>query len=381
MRRRLRMVQVTHLDGPGGGPRSLVRHMLFYLAEFDSVILHGGSGLIAKMCDRVGIPHRQLRLDKKRWLGIGFIQLVRWFWKIRPDVVILHGQWAGPVGALAARLAGIRNVLYVVQWPAFYTDWDPLRILRNFFSEKIPCRLAARVITLCEGPRYQFLYRGLCPPDKILSIPNPLSHAVLPTPEERGAVRERWGWDEKEVHVVSVGRLVDQKRVDWLIRAWGVVAREGIQARLWIVGDGPERAGLERLSEGLGLGGQIRFLGEQKNGWAFLAAADIAVMTTAYEGLGNVVPEALAAGVPVVVSDADGPRDVVTEGREGFLVPPGDIAGMAARILQLARDPELRVRMGREGKRKAEEFDGNRILRQYVSVIEDLAFSPSAGRG
>ncbi|NBR64293.1 MAG: hypothetical protein EBT77_08340, partial [Verrucomicrobia bacterium] len=228
------MVQVTHLDGPGGGPRSLVRHMLFYLAEFDSVILHGGSGLIAKMCDRVGIPHRQLFLDKKRWLGIGFIQLVRWFWKIRPDVVILHGQWAGPVGALAARLAGIRNVLYVVQWPAFYTDWDPLRILRNFFSEKIPCRLAARVITLCEGPRYQFLYRGLCPPEKILSIPNPLSHAVLPTPEERGAVRERWGWDEKEVHVVSVGRLVDQKRVDWLIRAWGVVAREGIQARLWI---------------------------------------------------------------------------------------------------------------------------------------------------
>jgi glycosyltransferase involved in cell wall biosynthesis len=381
MRRRLRMVQVTHLDGPGGGPRSLVRHMLFYLAEFDSVILHGGSGLIANMCDRVGIPHRQLHLDKKRWLGIGFIQLVRWFWKIRPDVVILHGQWAGPVGALAARLAGIRNMLYVVQWPAFYTDWDPLRILRNFFSEKIPCRLAARVITLCEGPRYQFLYRGLCPPDKILSIPNPLSHAVLPTPEERGAVRERWGWGEKEVHVVSVGRLVDQKRVDWLIRAWRAVAREGVQARLWIVGDGPERAGLERLSEEFGLGGQIRFLGEQKNGWAFLAAADIAVMTTAYEGLGNVVPEALAAGVPVVVSDADGPRDVVTEGREGFLVPPGDIAGMAARILQLARDPELRARMGLEGKRKAEEFDGNRILRQYVSVIEDLAFSPSVGRG
>lgn len=381
MRRRLRMVQVTHLDGPGGGPRSLVRHMLFYLAEFDSVILHGGSGLIANMCDRVGIPHRQLHLDKKQWLGIGFIQLVRWFWKIRPDVVILHGQWAGPVGALAARLAGIRNMLYVVQWPAFYTDWDPLRILRNFFSEKIPCRLAARVITLCEGPRYQFLYRGLCPPDKILSIPNPLSHAVLPTPEERGAVRERWGWGEKEVHVVSVGRLVDQKRVDWLIRAWRAVAREGVQARLWIVGDGPERAGLERLSEEFGLGGQIRFLGEQKNGWAFLAAADIAVMTTAYEGLGNVVPEALAAGVPVVVSDADGPRDVVTEGREGFLVPPGDIAGMAARILQLARDPELRARMGLEGKRKAEEFDGNRILRQYVSVIEDLAFSPSVGRG
>jgi len=76
MSRRIRIVQLTHLDGPGGGPRSLIKHMLFYLAESDSTILHGGSGLVARMCERIGIPHQRLLLERKRWLVVGFFAAV-----------------------------------------------------------------------------------------------------------------------------------------------------------------------------------------------------------------------------------------------------------------------------------------------------------------
>lgn len=373
MKGRLRIVQLTHLDGPGGGPRSLIKHMLFYLAESDSTILHGGAGLVAQMCDRIGIPHHRVLLDRKRWLPIGFVQVVIWLCKLRPQALVLHGQWAGPVGALAGWIARVPIIIYIVQWPSFYTDWDPLRILRNFFSEWIPCRLASRVITLCDGPRYQFLLRGLAAPEKILAIPNPLSMGVLPSPKERLRIRTEWGWEEGRVHVVSVGRLVDQKRVDWLIRAWPGVAKQCPEASLWIVGDGPERSSLEAMVASEGQSATVRFLGNQPNGWAFLAAADIAVMTTAYEGLGNVVVEAMAAGIPVVASDADGPRDVLTHGREGFLVPPGDLTELAARIVELAKDQKLRFHMGQNGVAKARQFDGNRILRQYMEVVKSLA--------
>lgn len=371
------MVQITHLDGPGGGPRSLIRHMLFYLAESDSTILHGGTGLVAEMCERMGIPHHRLLLDRKRWLPLGFFQLVGWLLKLRPQVLILHGQWAGPVGALAGWITRVPAILYIVQWPSFYTDWDPLRIVRNFFSEWIPCRLAGKVITLCEGPRYQFLLRGLAPPEKILSIPNPLSLGVLPKAAERKNLRKEWGWEDQRVHVVSVGRLVDQKRLDWLICAWPEVVRRCPEAFLWIVGDGPQRDSLEAKVAEKSLSSSVRFLGNQPNGWAFLAAADLVVMTTSYEGLGNVVPEAMAAGIPVVASDADGPRDIITHGEEGFLVLPGNAGELAARIVQLVQSPELRNRMGQRGAAKAGQFDGNRILGQYLDVIRQVTLEKS----
>ena len=378
MSRRIRIVQLTHLDGPGGGPRSLIKHMLFYLAESDSTILHGGSGLVARMCERIGIPHHRVLLERKRWLVFGFFQVLVRLFQIRPDLLILHGQWAGPVGAVAGRLAGVRAILYIVQWPSFYTDWDPGRILRNILAEWIPCRLATRVVTLCEGPRYQFLLRGLAAPAKILSIPNPLSQGVVPTIEDRNELRAEWGWKPDQVHVVSVGRLVDQKRVDWLLQAWPEVSRRCPQARLWVVGEGPERKKLETLAAKMALGSTVRFLGEQPNGWKFLAAADVVVMTTAYEGLGNVVAEAMAAGVPVLASDADGPRDILADGQQGFLVPPGDVAGLAARLGDLVASRELRVAMGKRGLEKAKEFDGNHVLRQYWKVIQDLVADPPA---
>jgi glycosyltransferase involved in cell wall biosynthesis len=144
------------------------------------------------------------------------------------------------------------------------------------------------------------------------------------------------------------------------------------------VGEGPERKKLETLAAKMALGSTVRFLGEQPNGWKFLAAADVVVMTTAYEGLGNVVAEAMAAGVPVLASDADGPRDILADGQQGFLVPPGDVAGLAARLGDLVASRELRVAMGKRGLEKAKEFDGNHVLRQYWKVIQDLVADPPA---
>jgi 1,2-diacylglycerol 3-alpha-glucosyltransferase len=145
---------------------------------------------------------------------------------------------------------------------------------------------------------YQYLYRGWAG-DKMVVIANVFSPSELPTAEDAARLRLELGWSADAIHVVSVGRLADQKRVDWLLKAWPEVQQQCPLARLWIVGDGPDRRSLEALAGRLGITGPARSLGAEK-GIEFLAASDLVVMTSLYESSGFVALERRPAASPHV---------------------------------------------------------------------------------
>jgi glycosyltransferase involved in cell wall biosynthesis len=292
--------------------------------------------------------------------------------RLKPDLLILHGQWAGLVGSLAGFVVGIKRMLYIAQWPAFYTDWDLYRVIRNYFTEKIPCYLVSHVVTLADSNRYQYLMRRLLPENKLSKIPNTIDLVSTPTPESGARLRQALGWRPEHCHIVSVGRLADQKRVDWLLEAWALIHHRFPEARLWIVGGGPEENSLHLLAKKLQITETCTFLGPQNNGIRFINASDIVVMTTVYEAFGNIAIESMACGKPIIANEVDGVCDTFTHGVEGYYVPPYEPKVLADYLAKLIQEPALRAKMGQAGLQSVKHYDVTSVFGRYLELIERL---------
>jgi glycosyltransferase involved in cell wall biosynthesis len=367
----LRLTQIIAVDGPGGGPKTVYNYISYFAKSFDVQLLHGGSGYLAEACDDLQIPRKQIPLDEF-WLA-PFGALVAWAQLLvqKPDVLILHGQWGAFWGAIAGRMAGVRSILYIAQWPSFYTDWDLGRIIRNYLTEWVPCRLSSAVVAISPGNRNEFLRRFPFLGQRLHMIPNSIDRLTTLSQSERAQIRSKEGWDNQYCEVVCVGRLSTQKRVDWLLKAWKIVETHNLQTRLWIVGDGEEEASLKQLSSQLELK-TCTFLGARPAAWKLIAAADIVAMPTMYEGHANIPLEAMACGTPIVACAVDGVRESFKHGDAGFLVPPADPPAFAAALLRLIESPELRLRMGHSGSLQVENFDKKWILQKFYDMVRSL---------
>ena len=162
------------------------------------------------------------------------------------------------------------------------------------------------------------------------------------------------------IELVSIARLVKRKRVDRLLQA--LAALSGLEVRLTVVGDGPERRRLEALATALGVADRVRFLGhvDEAAKRRALAAADLFVLASAHEGFGLVYLEAMQHGLPVVAASAGGQADFLEDGRTGALVPNDDVAALAAAIGKLAGDPAQRQRIAEECRKRADALTAGR---------------------
>jgi GalNAc-alpha-(1->4)-GalNAc-alpha-(1->3)-diNAcBac-PP-undecaprenol alpha-1,4-N-acetyl-D-galactosaminyltransferase len=162
--------------------------------------------------------------------------------------------------------------------------------------------------------------------------------------------------------IVGMGRLVPQKGFDLLLDA---MARLEARARGWTVdvwGEGPMRPALEAARDRLGLADVVRFPGVTPTPGAVMAAADLFVLSSRYEGFPTVLGEAMAAGTPVVAFDCpSGPREMIRDGVDGLLVPDGDIAALAAAIERVLTDDALRTALAAHASEILERFSIERI--------------------
>lgn len=173
--------------------------------------------------------------------------------------------------------------------------------------------------------------------------------------------------------VIAVGTLGRAKRFDRFLRALASTQAEDPRLRGVLVGDGPERACLQALAASLGLNGQCRFLGRRNDVPALLKQASMLVLSSEAEGFPNVLLEAMAARLPIVTTDAGDSAELVKAAEAGFVVPHDDVDSMGGCLKQLARDPELRTRLGSNGRAYAERYHsvdrlGEALLKTYHLV-------------
>ncbi len=162
--------------------------------------------------------------------------------------------------------------------------------------------------------------------------------------------------------IVSVGRLVEQKNHALFIRAAAELAREFPAARFAIVGDGPLRAALEAQARALRIADRLAFLGQREDVDSVLRGAALFWLTSRWEGMPNVVLEAMASGVPVIATDVAGTRELIRPGVDGFVVSAADLDGFVRRSLELLQDPGRRRQLGAAARARAETFSTARMV-------------------
>ncbi|PPR64336.1 MAG: N-acetylgalactosamine-N,N'-diacetylbacillosaminyl-diphospho-undecaprenol 4-alpha-N-acetylgalactosaminyltransferase [Alphaproteobacteria bacterium MarineAlpha4_Bin2] len=176
------------------------------------------------------------------------------------------------------------------------------------------------------------------------------------------------------VTLVAAGRLHCQKGFDILIRALGALNRPDL--RLIVLGDGDEALALHELVRTLGLSKNVLFPGFIENPYPWIAAADLFVLSSRWEGFGHVLVEAMACGTAVLSTNCPhGPADIVEHDVDGRLVVSEDEAALAEAISQLADSPELRARFVAAGMAKVERFDAACIAEEYALLFDDLLSS------
>lgn len=174
--------------------------------------------------------------------------------------------------------------------------------------------------------------------------------------------------------LLAMGRLVPEKGFDVLIRAFGRLSREHPEWRLVILGEGPLRSDLEALVSSLGLGQQVELPGLVQRPRAVLEAAAVFAFSSRIESFGMALCEAMACGRAVVAADCPvGPREIVTDGVNGLLVPPEDEVALAGAIGQLMNEPERRARLGNAARGVAERFSLQRVLQEWDRLFETAA--------
>jgi len=229
----------------------------------------------------------------------------------------------------------------------------------------VSCRPATAIVTVSDHDRRMFIERGLAKPEKITVIHNAYSIQIdemadAPEPPHREVIG-------------FVGRLADQKGVEFLIRAAPSVLATHPRAKFLIVGDGPDRPMLESLAHELGVAESVEFAGYRPEPSSLIQGMDIVVIPSIYDPFPLVTLEVMALGRAIVGSAVGGIPEAVQDGKTGVLVPPRDPAAIAAALVNLLDQPQLVAEMGTAGKRRAKrEFSPGTITGQYADLYRRL---------
>jgi glycosyltransferase involved in cell wall biosynthesis len=286
------------------------------------------------------------------------------------DIVQTHFVEGNKVGVLAAKCAGVEVVISTRRNQGYW---------HNRF-EKAWLKVLNRWVTLFLANSYSTSQwaekaEGISA-DRINVIHNGIElRQFVGRVEDRDAMRSQLGFSATIPVIGIVANLRPVKGVEVFLRAAKNVIARFPATQFLVVGEGGERQNLLELSRNLGIEDNVRFLGRRQNIPGLLAALDIGVLSSHSESFSNAIVEYMAAGLPVVCTDVGGAREAITEGVNGFVVPPGDHMAMAQRLSEILYGSRSSL-MGRESKKLAEKlFSISSVIDQYQNLYERTAGS------
>jgi len=344
-----------------GGAEQQLYYLLKYLQPMAIVVSLTSGGYWADPIRQLGIEvvemKRYGRADLRRLIRL--IQLINDF---QPDLV--HIFTDGPAG-LYGRLAALSTRQpRVIVGERRYTAVEPAwyRWLKKYLN-----RYVTYIICNSLSSYHYILDHRLITSDKVARIPNgiePDKYLSLSIGRKKS--------ETGPLIVGTIGSLRPVKDPALFLRVVGLVTGHLTETKFIHIGDGPMGSELLASSQRLQLQDKLSYLGHQDDVSRFLNDMDVFVLTSMSEGMSNVVMEAMAAGLPCVVTDAGDNRELVRDGESGFVVPVGDEELMAHRLLLLLNDEEMRKCMGAKGRELTKECNVRRMAAEYEKVYEKV---------
>jgi glycosyltransferase involved in cell wall biosynthesis len=170
----------------------------------------------------------------------------------------------------------------------------------------------------------------------------------------------------------SVGRLTEQKGYCYWIEAMPEIVRDFPQIEFWLIGDGELRGELEQQCERLGIRDRVKFLGKRSDVLSLLRQLDLFVLPSLWEGLPTVIMESMSQGVPVLATDIPGTREMIEDGKTGWLVQPQDPSALAKATIRILRDPMGRLRASQEALKMIDRFSIESVASQYLNLYHSI---------
>jgi glycosyltransferase involved in cell wall biosynthesis len=307
---------------------------------------------------------------------ISYRKIKRILREFQPDVVHTHSAKGGVLGRAAAWSLGVPAIVHTVHGAPFHPYQG--RGVRAVFRacERWAARRCHAMVSVADAMTDLMVDAGVAPREKFTTVYSGMEvEPFLTANEHRERVRAELGYGPEHVVVGKIARLFRLKGHRYVIEAARTVAEENPNVRFLMVGDGILKRRLERQVAAAGLEDRFRWVGlaPPPRTVELLSAMDIIVHASLREGLARVLPQALIAGKPVVSYDIDGAREVVLPGETGFLLPPKCIDEMAAALVRLSAAPDLRAKLGEEGRRRlTERFRHERMAAQLRDLYENL---------
>lgn len=310
----------------------------------------------------LGMPIRGDGFGKPATIG-GLVRSAGFYRRLKPDAVFSAPEFANLITALALNL-GLSKAKF---FPSFHAAAS---IPSNDFGSKLAVLLsglvaarASKAVAVSAGVGRDIAARGV-PAGKVVVINNPLPPAI-------GRPGQTYPWQVDIAAlgdgpvIATAGRLVGVKDHKTLLRGFAELL-ETRPARLVIFGDGPLLGELREETEAIGIASRVLFAGYVNDPAACYAVADLFALSSTSEGFGNVLIEAMAAGVPVISTDAPhGPREILADGQYGTLVPVGDAEGLAVAMAAMLDNPTPADLL----RRRAADFALERIGDRYEALL------------
>ena len=315
---------------------------------------------------------------------LALFQLYRFMKRGGYDVVHTHSSKAGILGRIAARMAGVEIVVHTLHGLVFHpyqAAWKNALYVR---LKRIAAPLSDFIIAVSQKTIDGALAAGIGTPDQFVKIFSGMELETFLDVGSRTTVadaRRRLSIPETAPVVGKIARLFPLKGHHAFLEAAARIAAREPECRFLLVGDGILRRDLEEEARRLGIGDRTVFAGlvAPAEVAPYIQAMDVVVHTSLREGIARVIPQAGAVGKPVVTYELDGAPEVVRQGLSGFLVPPEDVEAIAARTLELLRDPALRKKMGYCGRAfAAEHYPAARMV-EAINAVYARARARKAG--
>ena len=375
----LRVLELIVSTGLGGGPShvlELVRHLP--RPEFAATVAGPAGGPYGGLFIESGARFVDIRTDR---LAVRpFLEVLRLIRRDGIDLVHSHGKGAGLYGRLAARRAGI---------PAIHTfhgihhaDY-PAGLGRAYLAlERGLARITQAIVHVSESQALEAAGLGLAPAERSHVIVNGIDAArVAGAAMTREAARQSLQLEPEALVIGTVARFDPVKGLDALLRAFAIVAAAEPDARMVLLGDGPEASRLRSLVAGLGIETRVRFPGFIAGASRLLPAFDLYASASRKEGLPLALLEAMACGLPVVATRVPGHMDVVEQGVTGLLVAPDDPYALGRALRDLMAEPAGRKAMGQAGRQRVQHrFAASRMAAETAGLYRSAAGRFAVGR-